>query len=79
MTDLTQLFSSELLFVAGKGLLLFLIALYAIFSLIIFVNVRRLNDVVQIEHSAISLIVQGVFLLHLLLVVSLFLFGLAIL
>ena len=79
MIDLSTIFSGELLQTAGKIAVLILIFLYATFSLVITLQVRSLRNTIHIARFNFSVILQLLFLLHLLLVISLFFFALAIL
>jgi hypothetical protein len=70
---------SAIIAIGSKAVVLLLIALYFIFSTLIFLNVRRLNTFVSITYSYLSTIIPLLFLIHLLLVLSLFFIALVIL
>lgn len=67
-----------ILTLSKAGILLFLF-LYLLFSFIMYTHARSLGEVLTITHSHISRILNGLFLMHLLLVLSLFFIALAIL
>ena len=77
--NLDFLFAGEAIALVGKIGILTLIVLYAIFSLIVFLQVRGLNKLITFGNSPIARIITTAFLVHLLLVISLFFLALAIL
>jgi hypothetical protein len=76
MDNVFQLFSLSLVF---KGLLLILIALFLIFNLQAYVQVRALDRMVKISSGKESAVVQILATFYVVLVASLFLLALAIL
>jgi len=73
------IFNEPLLTLFAKGVVLILIFLYLIFSFLIFTHARNLGDILKMSHFNISGVLSFLFLLHLLLVLSLFFIALAIL
>lgn len=63
----------------GKISMLILIALYALFSGIIFLQIRGLNKLISFKQNALTGTIMTAFLIHLVLVISLFFLALAIL
>jgi membrane-bound metal-dependent hydrolase YbcI (DUF457 family) len=76
MDNIFQLFSLSLVF---KGLILILIALFLIFILQGYVQVRALDRMVKISSGKESALVQILATLYVVLIASLFLLALAIL
>lgn len=76
---LDSFFASDILSLIFKGGVLILIALYAIFCLIILLQVRGLNKLITFSATPLSGMIMLAFVVHLLLVISLFLISLAIL
>lgn len=69
----------QLLAFALKAGMLLLLVLYLLFSLLMYLNVRKLNDFVLITYSRLDILIPSLFFLHLLLVTSLFFLALVIL
>lgn len=78
MIDVT-FFQGDFLSLLGKGSVLFLIGIYFLFSVVITFQVRSLNSIVRSVNFSLSSLIPLLFLIHLLLVVSLFILALAIL
>ena len=76
MDNIVQIFSLSLLF---KGLILILIALFLIFILQGYVQVRALDRMVKISSGKESAFIQIIATVYVVLVASLFLLALAIL
>jgi hypothetical protein len=62
-----------------KAVILVLIALYLLFSTLLYLNARRLSTFVQITYLRLSSMIQLLYIIHLVLVLSLFLLALVIL
>jgi hypothetical protein len=62
-----------------KAVILLLIVLYVLFSLLMYLNVRKLNSFVLITYSHLDVFIPLLFFLQLTLVVSLFFLALVIL
>lgn len=74
-----EFFDDTVIAILSKAIALLFLFLYLLFSFIMYTHARRLGDVLTITHSHISRILNGLFLLHLLLALSLFFIALAIL
>jgi hypothetical protein len=79
MDSLTELFSGNLISVIGKITVLLLIALYLIFSTLIYLQVRSLNVLIQVKRANMRTTLLFFFVVHLVLVLSLFFLSLVIL
>jgi hypothetical protein len=79
MDSLTELFSGNLVSVIGKITVLLLIALYLIFSTLIYLQVRSLNVLIQVKRANMRTTLLFFFVVHLVLVLSLFFLSLVIL
>ena len=62
-----------------KGIILLFIFFYLVFSFIMYTHTRSLGTVLTVTHSNVSRILNLLFLIHLILVLSLFFIALAIL
>jgi hypothetical protein len=79
MPDIPGLFDGDLVGVLGKAGVLILLVLYLIFSFIVFLQVRSLNTIVRIKIANSTTIIPLFFLIHLILILSLFFLTLVIL
>lgn len=77
--DLTFLFTLFRIDLLIKILLLIVVGLYSIFTIFLFFQIRSLNKLLYIESRNASFIITVLCFLHILLVISLFLYILAIL
>lgn len=79
MDDLFPILSSFPINFVSKLVVLFLVGIYLTFTFIAFVQIKALNRLVKIESGKSSFIIQNIFLIYLLLVISLFVLAIAIL
>ncbi len=77
--NIDTILSPALLSIFAKAGVLLLLALYGIFCLIVLIQVRGLTKLVSFTQTPLSGTIVTAFLLHLVLVISLFFLALAIL
>jgi hypothetical protein len=62
-----------------KAVILLLLALYLLFSTLVYLNVRRMNTFVRISYLQLTHTIQLIYIIHLFLILSLFFLALVIL